>query len=177
MVVPGTANINPFLALMTQLWRRCCCSSLLYSAILWSRADSLRSCCMWSWMSWLAFHSVLEYNIDLSGVLTALFGCYVAGATWNCCPLGAFSVQPCTSLQCRFMQSHIRRVHACLVVTCHLHFWQNDRDLSRATAATRGWNGYRNRSRHRKLTLEKKKIPAAPAGIRTRDLSITSPAL
>ena len=27
------------------------------------------------------------------------------------------------------MQSHIRRVHACLTVTCHLHFWQNDRDL------------------------------------------------
>ena len=23
------------------------------------------------------------------------------------------------------MQSHIRRVHACLAVTCHLHFWQN----------------------------------------------------
>ena len=24
-----------------------------------------------------------------------------------------------------FMQSHIRKVHACLAVTCHLHFWQN----------------------------------------------------
>ena len=23
------------------------------------------------------------------------------------------------------MQSHIRKVHACLAVTCHLHFWQN----------------------------------------------------
>ena len=29
-----------------------------------------------------------------------------------------------------------------LAVTCHLHFWQNDRDLLRATAVTRGWNGY-----------------------------------
>ena len=27
-----------------------------------------------------------------------------------------------------FKQSHIRRVHECLAVTCHLHFWQNDRD-------------------------------------------------
>ena len=27
-----------------------------------------------------------------SGVLTALFGCYVTGATWNCCHLGAGSV-------------------------------------------------------------------------------------
>ena len=37
-------------------------------------------------------------------------------------------------------------MHACLAVTCHLHFWQNDRDLLRATAVTRGWYGYRNKS-------------------------------
>ena len=30
----------------------------------------------------------------------------------------------------------------CVAVTCHLHFWQNEQDLSRATAATRGQNGY-----------------------------------
>ena len=42
------------------------------------------------------------------------------------------------------MQSHIRKVYACLAVTCHLHFWQNDRGLLRATAVTRGWNRYRN---------------------------------
>ena len=35
----------------------------------------------------------------------------------------------------------------------HLHFWQNDRDLLRATAVTRGWNGYRNVSQHTKLTM------------------------
>ena len=44
----------------------------------------------------------------------------------------------------------------CISVTCHLHFWQNDRDRLRATAVTRGWNGYRNKSQHRKLTLEMK---------------------
>ena len=38
------------------------------------------------------------------------------------------------------MQSHLRRLHACLAVTCHLHFWQNDRDLLRATVVTRWWN-------------------------------------
>ena len=55
------------------------------------------------------------------------------------------------------MQSHIRKMHACLAVTCHLHFWQNDRDLLRATSAvTRGWNGYRNKSQHRKLTQDVK---------------------
>ena len=38
-----------------------------------------------------------------------------------------------------FMQNHIRKVHACLPVTCHLHFWQNDRYLLRATAVTLGY--------------------------------------
>ena len=63
---------------------------------------------------------------------------------------------PYNHAPCHFMQSHIRKVHACLVVTCHLHFRQKDRGLLRATAVTRGWNGYRNKSQHRKLTLEKK---------------------
>ena len=53
----------------------------------------------------------------------------------------------------------IRKVYACLAVTCHLHFWQNDRDFLRATVVTRGWNGYRNKSQHRKSTLEKKILP------------------
>ena len=64
---------------------------------------------------------------------------------------------------CHFMQSHIRKVYACLAVTCHLHFWQNDRGLLRATAVTWGWNGYRNKSQHRKSTLEKKISPVAPS--------------
>ena len=38
-----------------------------------------------------------------------------------------------------FMQNHIRKVHACLPVTCHLHFWQNDRYLLRAIAVTLGY--------------------------------------
>ena len=38
-----------------------------------------------------------------------------------------------------------RGVYACLGVTCHLHFWQNDRGLLRATAVTRGWNEHRIR--------------------------------
>ena len=37
------------------------------------------------------------------------------------------------------------KVCACFGVTCHLHFWQNDRDLLRATEITRGWNGHRIR--------------------------------
>ena len=66
---------------------------------------------------------------------------------------------PYNHAPCHFMQSHIRKVYACLAVTCHLHFWQNDRGLLRATAVTREWNGYRNKSQHRKLTLEKTILP------------------
>ena len=64
-----------------------------------------------------------------------------------------------------------------LAVTCHLHFWQNDRDLLRATAVTRGWNGYRNKNQHKKVDPGEETSPAAPAGTRTWDLSITSPTL
>ena len=91
----------------------------------------------------------------------------MAGATWNCSCLGAspvYTIQPCSIQPCHFMQSHIRKVYACLAVTCHLHFWQNDRDLLRATAVTRGWNGYRNKSQHRKSTLEKKILPPLQQG-------------
>ena len=64
-----------------------------------------------------------------------------------------------TNAEARFNKSHIRKVYACLAVTCHLHFWQNDRDFLRATVVTRGWNGCRNKSQHRKSTLEKKILP------------------
>ena len=57
-------------------------------------------------------------------------------------------------------------MYACLAVTCHLHFWQNDRDFLRATVVTRGWNGYRNKSQHRKSTLEKKILPPFQQGFK-----------
>ena len=40
-----------------------------------------------------------------------------------------YTIQPCTSLHCHFIRSHLRRMHVCLTVTCHLHFWQNDQYL------------------------------------------------
>ena len=46
-----------------------------------------------------------------------------------------YTTQPCT-VSHHFMQSHIHRVLMCLAVTCQLHFWQNDKDLLRATAVT-----------------------------------------
>ena len=54
-----------------------------------------------------------EQPTQRSGVLTELLGCYVAGATWNCCRFGACSVYTmklCTSLQYKFIRNHIRIV-------------------------------------------------------------------
>ena len=72
--------------------------------------------------------------------------------------------QVVTNAEARFNKIHIRKVYACLAVTCHLLFWQNDRDFLRATVVTRGWNGYRNKSQHRKSTLEKKILPPFQQG-------------
>ena len=80
-----------------------------------------------------------------------------------------------TNAEARFNKSHILKVYACLAVTCHLHFWQNDRDLLRATAVTRGWIPKLESAQ--KVDPGEENSPAVPAGIRTRDLSITSPAL
>ena len=61
----------------------------------------------------------------------------------------------------------MHKVCACLAVTCHLHFWQNDWDLLGATmcgttvahtVVTQGGMDTENKSQHRKLTLEKKNI-------------------
>ena len=114
---------------------------------------------------WLQSFYNTFFNVHGSGVLTALSDCCMAGATWNCWQLGTSSIYtrqpslPCNSLLCHFIQNHIHRVHACLAVTCHLHFWQNGHVLLYAAAVTQGWNRYRNKSQHRKLTLEKKIIP------------------
>ena len=99
----------------------------------------------------------------------------MAGAT-ETAAVSAQVFTPYNHAPCHFMQSHIRKVYACLAVTCHLRFWQNDRDLLRATAVTRGWNGCRNKSKQ-KVDHGEENSPAAPAGTRTRNLSITSPAL
>ena len=57
--------------------------------------------------------------------------------------------EPCTSLQCHCSTTHTYRIYIgcmCLAVTCHQRFWQNDWDFLRASAVTRGWNGYQNKS-------------------------------
>ena len=140
----------------------------LYSAILRS-LEQTHCARMWFYMSdqlystflFLFFYFVIFMNIHQSGVLTAL-------AWLEPHETAAVAAQvlctPYNHAPCHFMQSHIRKVYACLAVTCYLHFGQNDRELLRATAVTRGWNGYRNKSPHRKSTLEKKILPPLQRG-------------
>ena len=135
--------------------------SLSYSAILRSRADSLRSHVILH--EWIAFYSAF-LNIHWSGVLTALAWLVPQESAARESQSRRVLCTLYNHAPCHFMQSHIRKVYACLAVTCHLRFWQNDRGLLRATAVTRGWNGYRNKSQHRKLTLEKKILPPLQQG-------------
>ena len=60
---------------------------------------------------------------------------------------------PVYSDQCHFIRNCIHRMHVCLAVTCHLHFRQNNQDVLHAVVVTEGWNGYQNKSPHRKLAL------------------------
>ena len=124
-----------------------CSWSLSYSAILRSQADSLRSHMILH--EWLAFYSAF-LNIHRSGVHKWLVPHETAAVS------AQVLCTPCYHAPCHFMQSHICKVYSCLAVTCHLHFWQHDRDLLRATVVTWGWNRCWNKSQHRKSTLEKK---------------------
>ena len=87
------------------------------------------------------------------------------------------TIQACISLQCHFIRIHIHGVHVGLAVTYHLRFWQNGQDLLLATAVRRVRTDTEMRVSTESWPWRKKNFPAAPAGNRTRDLSITSPAL
>ena len=71
------------------------------------------------------------------------------------------------------IRSHIANVLMYLQITCHLHFRQNDRELLGATAVTA--------DTEIGVSIEtdpgETNSPAAPAGDRTRDLSMMSSAL
>ena len=84
-----------------------------------------------------------------------------------------YTVQPC-AMSRHFTQCCTHKLCVCLARTHHLHFGQNDWDLSWAAAVIWGWNRYWNKSQHGKLTLETFFIHNAPAGTWTGNLSITS---
>ena len=120
----------------------------LYSAILRS-LEQTHCARLWFYMSDKLFIARF-LNIHRSGVLTEL-AWLVPHET------AAVSAQVlCTPY------NHVtscKATYACLAVTCHLHFCQNDRDLLRASAVTLGWNGYRNKSTESQPRIRKKILP------------------
>ena len=130
--------------------------------IFHSRSDSLASCRMWVWAT-VAYFFLIFLNTFLK--FPPMWCTYSAVYMLR----GWYHVKllPSWRVLCPSYNSALRQVgwvnpqiyvgvHACLAVTCRQHFWQNDRDLLRATVVTRGWNDYWNKSQHRKFTLEKK---------------------
>ena len=125
----------------------------LCSAILRS-LEQTHCAHMWFFISDQLFIAHFSISTEVTSVLKCWHGwCHMELLTsWR-----RFCVHHTTMLHVTSCKAtYICKVHACLAVTCHLHFWQHDRDLLYATAVTRGWNGYRNKSQHRKSTLEKK---------------------
>ena len=129
--------------------------------VLFTALEQTHWTCMWFNMSEWLF--IARFLISIEVVYLQRWHCW---CHMNLLPSRRVQCTPYNHAPCHFMQSLIHKVYACLAVTCHLHFWQNDRDLLRATAVTRGWNGYRNRSQNRKLTLEKKILPPLPQGFK-----------
>ena len=146
--------------------------------IKWKAKASV--CCCLLLFTFIWHHSALSSKLTAlvacdSKWVTCHLTCYMAGATCNCCHLGAHSayiIQPCTSLKRHVMQHHACTVPVCLAVTCHPHFWQNDQDLLCATAVLWGRNGVLNESQHKKLTLEKKLLLPLLFGIKSNALQL-----
>ena len=134
----------------------------LHMALIVSALDQTHCVRVWFCMSDQLFIARFWISTDMVYLQRCLLHgwCHVKLLPSRCVLCTPYNHAPC-----HYMQSHMRKVHACLAVICHLHFWQNDWDLLRATAVTRGWNGYRNKSQHRKLTLEKIILPQLLPGL------------
>ena len=74
------------------------------------------------------------------------------------------------------MQSNIRHVHGCLNVTYHLRFCQNDRVLFIIWiyCGNAGMERIPKQESAQEVDPGEENYPAAAAGTRTRDLSVTS---
>ena len=90
--------------------------------MLRSRADSLRSCVILH--ERLAFYSAFLADPPVVYLQRWHGWCHM-----KLLPSRRVLCTPNNHAPCHFMQSHIREVYACLAVTCHLHFWQNDQGL------------------------------------------------
>ena len=114
----------------------CCCWLILHYSPFLEQTRCTLVICGSEWVTVAFYHAVL--NIHWSGVLSVLSGCHVKLLPFQCTFCAhhttMYTIQPCASLHCHFIPNHIHKVHVCLGVTCHLHFWPNDQNLLCATA-------------------------------------------
>ena len=148
----------------------CLIDDRLYSAILRSLSRLTALVFGSAWVtSFLLRGFLFIFNIHRSGGLTAL--AWLMPHETAAAVSAQVLCTPYKHAPCHFMQSHIRKVYACLAVTF--------------PALLAEWPGlftcyYGNTGVARIPKWEsaqKEHSPATPAGIRTSDLSITSPAL
>ena len=110
---------------------------------------------------WLAFYSAFfEYPPKW-----CTYSAGMAGTTWNCSRLGAnpvYTIQPCTMSLHAKPHTYGVWVFSCNLPPALLAEWPGSFTCYRGN--TGGWNGYRNKSQHRKSTLEKKILPPLQQG-------------
>ena len=102
----------------------------------------------------------------MSGVLTALFGCSMAGAMWNCCHFSMFCVHCATTHHVVSLHTKPHMLGAC-VFSWNLPLALLAKWLGSFTCycSNMGVNGYWNKSQHRKLTQEKRILPLLMLGL------------
>ena len=105
-----------------------CCWLLLYIA-LFSTLKQTHCTRMWFYMSEQLFIACFWISTEVVCLQHWHGWCHM-----KLPPSRHILCTPYNHVPCHFMQSHVRQVHVYLAVTCHLHFWQNDRGLLRATA-------------------------------------------
>ena len=152
-----------------------------------SRADSLLSYRMWFWMS----DCILLSRVFVSNstvVLTVLFGCNwlvppetaATSVHVPCAPYNHALVYRVTSLKATYVGCVCAQLQpaTCTFGGMTWIFFIRATFHYALRAITRGRNGYRNRTQHRKLTLEKKYLPLLlPRGLEPEPFrSVTSPA-
>ena len=115
------------------------------------------------------FFSFSFYNRVFEYPPKWITGCCMTDVTWKCCRPGDFCVHHNYNQAPRhitsWLKSRILMVHACLAVTCHLHFWQNDLGLLRVASVTGEGETDMEMSQHRNFTLAKKILPPLLPGL------------
>ena len=105
---------------------------------------------------------------------TAAIFAHILCAPYNYAPVYSVTLFKATyvgGIQCHFIQSHICKRHVCLAVTCHLHFWQNDRDLFTCYCGNTGVEQILKWESAQKVDPGEENSPAIP---QTGSLSIVS---